>query len=82
MSDIYEMTSEDIKKYKLTLDDIEKLEEDDISILDLSRDMAKDVMPKAKVIKKVLAVKGLEETDYMRAIEEFSKIMIATSKKK
>ena len=82
MSDIYEMTSEDIKKYKLTLDDVDKLEEEDINIIDVSTDMSKDIMPKAKVIKKVLAVKGLEETDYMRAIEEFSKIMIATSKKK
>jgi len=82
MSDIYEMTSEDIKKYKLTLDDIEKLEEDDINIINISTDMAKDIMPKAKVIKKVLAVKEIKETDYMRAIEEFSKIMIATSKKK
>ena len=82
MSDIYEMTSEDIKKYKLSLDDVDILEEDDINIIDVSTDMAKNKMPKAKVIKKVLDVKGLEETDYMRAIEEFSKIMIATSKKK
>ena len=77
------LTEEEKQKYKLSIPEVEKIEEDlDISFFDLVNEMSESKMPRIKVIRTICGLKGIEKDDISELVNEFSKIAIATFSKK
>jgi hypothetical protein len=81
--DEIKLTEEERQKYKLSIAEVEKIEEDlNISFFDLVNDMSESKMPRVKIIRTICGLKGIEKEDISELVNVFSKIAIATFSKK
>jgi hypothetical protein len=85
MENEIKLTEEERKRYKLSVSEVEKIEDElDISFFDIINDMSESKMPRMKIIRKICDVKDIDSTDMDMAdlFKEFTKIASATFLKK